>query len=321
LAPDEPNPYDTRGDIYASNGRIDQAIESYRKALEIRPDFESSLVNLGNMYLFKREYARAESLYHKLCAGIGKSGRSEGRLRLATIAAYQGKFDEALETLDAGIKADRMDRTEIWLAEKYQLKSEIYFERNAPAKAMEALERSDEVTRRLDDPEFAIQLSYLRVLHLAENGDIAGAEDVAETMRRHFEGKDGRGMSYYWFAAGCVERAKGNLGAAAADFEKGTEPLLWFLARYMLGSTYYEAGQLGEAVAEFEKAVAAHREDRPNRPIQAVKVYYMLGLAYEQSGWKNKAIENYEEFLEIWKDADPGLPEIEDARQRLARLK
>jgi hypothetical protein len=47
----------------------------------------------------------------------------------------------------------------------------------------------------------------------------------------------------------------------------------------------------------------------------------MLGIAYEQSGWTGKAIEQYEEFLDIWKDADPGIAEVEDARERLARLK
>jgi hypothetical protein len=46
-----------------------------------------------------------------------------------------------------------------------------------------------------------------------------------------------------------------------------------------------------------------------------------LGLAYEKSGWKAKAIEQYEEFLDIWKNADPGIPEVEDAKERLAKLK
>jgi hypothetical protein len=46
-----------------------------------------------------------------------------------------------------------------------------------------------------------------------------------------------------------------------------------------------------------------------------------LGLAYEKSGWHSKALDKYEEFLEIWKDADPGIPEVEDARERVARLK
>ena len=55
--------------------------------------------------------------------------------------------------------------------------------------------------------------------------------------------------------------------------------------------------------------------------MRSVLVYYQLGRAYEDSGWKNKAIAAYEEFLEIWKDADPGMKEVEDARERLATLK
>ena len=40
-----------------------------------------------------------------------------------------------------------------------------------------------------------------------------------------------------------------------------------------------------------------------------------------QKNWKGKAIEHYEKFLSLWKDADPGIAEVEDARGRLAGLK
>jgi hypothetical protein len=42
---------------------------------------------------------------------------------------------------------------------------------------------------------------------------------------------------------------------------------------------------------------------------------------YERKGWKGKAIEHYEKFLDFWKDAEPGIDEVEDAKKRLAGLK
>ena len=41
---------------------------------------------------------------------------------------------------------------------------------------------------------------------------------------------------------------------------------------------------------------------------------------YGQKGWKGKAIEHYEKFLDLWKDADPGIAEVDDANERLAEL-
>ncbi|MCJ7580129.1 MAG: tetratricopeptide repeat-containing protein [Candidatus Aminicenantes bacterium] len=46
----------------------------------------------------------------------------------------------------------------------------------------------------------------------------------------------------------------------------------------------------------------------------------MLGKIYEQQGDTAKAIEFYEKFLSLWNDADPGLPEVEETKKRLAEL-
>ena len=34
--------------------------------------------------------------------------------------------------------------------------------------------------------------------------------------------------------------------------------------------------------------------------------------------WKTKAMENYERFLTLWKDADPGIAEVVDVKERVA---
>jgi hypothetical protein len=39
------------------------------------------------------------------------------------------------------------------------------------------------------------------------------------------------------------------------------------------------------------------------------------------TGAKGKAIYNYKKFLDLWKDADPCIAEVEDAKKRLAGLR
>jgi hypothetical protein len=51
------------------------------------------------------------------------------------------------------------------------------------------------------------------------------------------------------------------------------------------------------------------------------RIFYQLGKITEQQGDKLRARQNYTKFLDLKKDADPGLPEVEDAKKRLAGLK
>jgi len=320
LAPDEANPYDSRGELYAWNGKIDKAIESFQKALEIKPDFPLSLTNLGNMYLFKREYTKAENCYQKLASSSEKHTRSRGRTYLALVPLYQGHFQKALRILDDGIAADRMEEVEGQQDNKHILKAVIYRGRKDLDLALKEVEKAMRITRRVNPDAVLYWRPYYAWL-LAEDNDFQKAEQVAEALKKDIEKKRQTLMFDYWWTVGNIELARSNFQASAANLEKAAKDYPYFWVHFPLAKAYLEAGRLGEAVAEFEKVLSRYDERRAFGAIQAVKAHYLLGLAYEKSGWDKKAIQKYEEFLEIWKDADPGIPEVEDAKERLEKLK
>jgi serine/threonine protein kinase/Flp pilus assembly protein TadD len=322
LAPAEANPYDTRADLYAWNGKLDQAIESYKNALEIKPDYEMSLEKLGHMYVFKREYAKAESCYQKIASHSDKWYRPWGRLLLAYIPLYQGKFETALKLLDDGIAADRMEQTEKAVEAKLLDKAHILACKKDLNSALRVVEMAMEINERFN-PDYAGRPFPIYARLLAENGDFEKAQEAALAFKRNIEEKDETQMKKYWQLLGNIEFAKGDAKTAVTYLEKATKETRWwpFVDRFFLGRAYLESGRLGESVVHLEKALRSYDEERLNYLIWAVKAYYLLGLAYERSGWSKKAMEQYEEFLEIWKDADPGIPEVEDAKERLQRLR
>ncbi len=54
--------------------------------------------------------------------------------------------------------------------------------------------------------------------------------------------------------------------------------------------------------------------------LERPKVNYYLAQLYEKRGEVEQARKYYSTFLDLWKDADPDLPELIDAKERLARL-
>ena len=86
-----------------------------------------------------------------------------------------------------------------------------------------------------------------------------------------------------------------------------------------LAFAYYKSGDLEKSREEYQKTTKLTVGRLYYGDIYA-KSFYMLGKIYEQKGWKGKAIEHYEKFLDLWKEADPGIAEVVDARKRLAGL-
>jgi eukaryotic-like serine/threonine-protein kinase len=85
------------------------------------------------------------------------------------------------------------------------------------------------------------------------------------------------------------------------------------------GIAYLGAHQGSEAAAEFQK-ILDHRGIVLNEPIGAL-AHLEIGRAYAMSGDTAKARVAYQDFLTLWKDADPDIPILKQAKAEYAKLK
>jgi serine/threonine protein kinase/tetratricopeptide (TPR) repeat protein len=321
LAPGEANPYDTRGDIHAHHAELDKAIESYKKALQIKPDFEASVEKLGFMHLFKREYNKAESYFHQYGELGGEIARSISRADLALIPLSQGKYDLALKILNQGIAADELDRLYDQQADKYDRVARIYAEKK---EFDNALQSGQKVTKYATEfyPEFLplFKCEYASLLVKASLLD--SAQRISSEVGEELKDKAEIDKSEWHFLEFEIKYARGDFDLALREVLKLAEMQPNDIkTRYWLARTYLKTDMIGEAVEEFEKLSTWNVLSRAKNPLLSSKIPYLQGICYEKSGWEKRAIEKYEEFLESWKDADPGIAEVEDAKERLAKLK
>jgi hypothetical protein len=89
-------------------------------------------------------------------------------------------------------------------------------------------------------------------------------------------------------------------------------------AIYVRGWAYLETKSGAEAAAEFQK-ILDHRGVDPLSPFHPLS-HLGLARAYVLMGDSPKARKSYENFFGIWKDADPDIPILIQAKQEYAKL-
>ncbi|MCP4567111.1 MAG: tetratricopeptide repeat protein [FCB group bacterium] len=319
LYPNEANPYDTRGQLYAAGGEIEKAIASYKKALEIKPDFHSSAVFLGYLYMQKREYGIAEEYFQRLVQSPYQGTQAEGRYYLAFLPMHMGKFQASLDAFDSIIVLERqLEYNELNIAYKHRAKAFVLQTMGRSVRAIEEMEKC--LSIREQHSRNKIVFRDLYILLLAENGFIDKAKEEAEKLRVKITEEDARSMAY-WFAQGAIAEAEGDFNTALDNYTLAADSTNEFPYQFMQARVALKLDRADIAVEVFEKINRELSLWRLSLASWDVLMHYYLGQAYEQSRWNEKAIEQYEIFLTIWEKTDTELPEITDARRRLERLK
>jgi predicted Zn-dependent protease len=163
-------------------------------------------------------------------------------------------------------------------------------------------------------------------LALARAGDAAGAEKLATDLDKTFP-LDTLAQRY-WLptirAGVALERQDPNraieLLQVASPIELGaqTNIITYLCPAYVRGEAYLMLHDGNRAAAEFQKFID-HRGLVLNFPWGALA---RLGLAraYALQGDRAKARTAYQDFLTLWKDADPDIPILKQAKAECAKL-
>jgi len=96
-------------------------------------------------------------------------------------------------------------------------------------------------------------------------------------------------------------------------YDKATTPSL-----YVRGLAYLKMGQGTEAGQEFQKILAL-RNFTPADPVMSL-AHLGLGRAYALSGDMAKSRAAYQDFFALWKDADPDIPILKQAKGEYGKL-
>ena len=242
------------------------------------------------------------------------------------VSAYSGHLEDARKmsrrAADLARKADRRETEALYEADAAVREALFGNVSTARQRAVDALELSksrdvvyvvgfalalagdssrsqaltEDLSRRLPE-DTSVQFTYvptLRALLALNHSQPSKAVELLQTAIPYEGGSPIEGGSEFLLGAG-------NLYPA-----------------YVRGLAYLAAHQGAEAAAEFQK-ILDHRGLVISDPIGAL-AHLQLGRAYALSGDKTKARSAYQDFLSLWKDADPDIPILKQAKAEYAKL-
>jgi eukaryotic-like serine/threonine-protein kinase len=163
-------------------------------------------------------------------------------------------------------------------------------------------------------------------LALAQCGDITMAQKLMTAQDKEHPQDAFTHTIYIPIVQALAKLQQGNPAAAVADLEAGRPYELGagsgnpaYRLVHVRGLVYLRMKDGEKAAAEFQK-ILDHRSLAPTSELIPLS-QLNIGRAYALQGDVGKARIAYQDFLALWKDADPDVPILKDAKAEYAKLK
>ncbi len=331
------------GFAYEQAGQLEKAAEEYRQAILLNPKASVPYHNLGRVLLYLNRREEAKKIFREAIAK-----------QIDDINVHAGLYEIALIERDTG----EMQRQVQWATGKpdedgmveEQVSAALFEGKLASSRKL--LRRVNQLAARQNLKGEMAQATASTTMGAALCGDCRGvreqlawealaasdgwttgvaaqalgicghagpAQRLIDEAHKRFPADTLINAVGLPAARAAIEIHRGNpqraveLLESAAPYERS-----YPLSIYLRGIAYLQARQGPEAAAEFQKIAGPSGAD-PTSP-EHVLAYVGLARAYALQGDTAKARAAYQDFLTLWKDADPDIPILMQAKAEYTKL-
>jgi tetratricopeptide (TPR) repeat protein/predicted Ser/Thr protein kinase len=283
-----------------------------RTALSFNSSAAQAYLILGEAQLGQAQVDNAVASYNKL-EGFGPVATSTAADGLADLAAYQGKYAEAVHILAQAAAADAAAKNADSAARKYAALGNIEEWQGNHAAAL------SDIGKALANSQ-TTQIEFLAASTYADAGELAKAQKLASSLSSALTTES---QAYGKIVAGLIALKKKDTNEAVRQMTAANGLMDTWIGRFDLGRAYLEAGAFTEADSEFDQCAKRRGEAielfMDNVPTYAYfpPVYYYQGRVRE--GMKSEGFADfYKNYLSIRGQSTED-PLVADIRHRLGQ--
>ena len=339
------------GLVYQALGQYDQALLEFRESLPLYPEDSRSYFNLLRAYFVVGRLREAHDTFDQAIAKHLDSlwlrvyrydlafleNDATGMRQQVTWSSDKPGFDDMFLNLEADTggysgharEARELSRQAVEFAGRAERNGRAA-DHEVNAAIRESLFGNFAEAQRLANASLNRSpgplVQYKAGITLALGRDVVGAENLANEMRRRYPENLMTRRQRIPTIQALVALDRNHVANAIEVMESIPTEVVQsnpyqeadFFSVYVRGEAYLAAHRGAEAGAEFQK-IPDHRGFILNQPIGAL-AHLQIGRAYAMQGDVAKAKAAYHDFLTLWKDADPDIPVLREAKAEYAKL-